>query len=564
VFGDGGPLEGDVVGVAFSIGPAAAVFLPVGENRIELSDLVERLAPLFGEPGRVAWVARDTKRIQMLFAERGIELALPHFDVEIAAQLLDPAGGRSLAAVAKQYLGLELMTWEDLAGRGAKARPAAEVPMEQLAQWVGSGACAVAALHGPLAEKLDQDELARLYDEVELPMTRVLARMERAGVRVDEARLESLATEYEATLAAIEKQIHALAGEEFLVSSPKQLQRILFEKLRLPVIKKTKTGYSTDESVLEQLAPEHELPRRILEYRRLAKLLSTYVVALPPLVNERTGRIHPTFHQLGAATGRLSASNPNVQNIPIRGDEGARIREAFIPADGCTFLSADYSQIELRILAHYSEDVGLVEAFRRGDDIHRETAAAVAGIDAAAVSTDQRARAKAVNFGIIYGLSAYGLANQLGIASAEAQAMIDAYFDRYPGVRSFLERTVEAARERGFVTTLFGRRRYLPDLGSRNRTLRMAAERMATNSVLQGTAADLIKKAMVDLDTALTVRGLASRMILQVHDELVFEIPGSEVSELEPLVRDLMEGVVELRVPVVVDIGVGKSWREAH
>jgi len=564
VFGEGGPLEGDVVGVAFAMDPAAAVYLPIGAEGIELADLVERLAPLFGEPGRVAWIARDTKRIQMLFAERGIDLALPHFDVAIAAHLLDPAGARSPSAIAKQHLGLDLLPWEDLAGRGAKARSAAEIPMEQLAHWAGADACAVAALHGPLAEKLDRDELAALYDEVELPMTRVLARMERAGVRVDEARLESLATEYEATLATIEKQIHALAGEEFLVSSPKQLQHILFEKLKLPVIKKTKTGYSTDESVLEQLAPVHELPRRILEYRRLAKLLSTYIVALPPLVNERTGRIHPTFHQLGAATGRLSASNPNVQNIPIRGEEGARIREAFIPADGCTFLSADYSQIELRLLAHYSEDAGLVEAFRQGEDIHRETAAEVAGIDAAAVSEDQRARAKAVNFGIIYGLSAFGLANQLGIASAEGQAMIDAYFDRYPGVRSFLERTVEAARERGFVTTLLGRRRYLPDLGSRNRTLRMAAERMATNSVLQGTAADLIKKAMVDLDAALAVRGWTARMILQVHDELVFEVPGSEVSLLEPLVRERMEGVVALRVPVVVDIGVGKSWREAH
>jgi len=564
LFGESGPLEEDVVGVAVATDADTAAYLPVGPEGFALADLLERLAPLIASPGRVAWIARDSKRIQMLFAECGSELALPHFDVELAGQLLDPAGARSLAAIANKHLGLELAAWEQLAGRGARARPAREIPVAELADWAAAEACAVRALHAPLAAELDRDDLTPLYDEVELPMTRVLARMERAGVRIDEARLGSLADEYQGMLGAIEQEIHSLAGEEFLVSSPKQLQHILFEKLGLPVIKKTKTGYSTDESVLEQLAVEHELPRRILEHRRLAKLLSTYVVALPPLVNQRTGRIHPTFHQLGAATGRLSASNPNVQNIPIRGEEGARIREAFIPADGCTLLSADYSQIELRLLAHYSGDEGLVEAFRRGDDVHRQTAAEVAGIAPSEVSDDQRARAKAVNFGILYGLSAFGLANQLGIASAEAQAMIDAYFDRYPGVRSFLETTVEAARARGFVSTLLGRRRYLPDLASRNRTLRMAAERMATNSVLQGTAADLIKKAMVDLDAALGSRGLAARMILQVHDELVFEVPESEVADLEPLVRERMEGVVALRVPIVVHVGVGKSWREAH
>jgi DNA polymerase-1 len=395
-------------------------------------------------------------------------------------------------------------------------------------------------------------------------MTRVLGRMERAGFRIDEAGLAGLAAEYERELEKIEAQIHGLAGEEFLVSSPKQLQRILFEKLKLPATKKTKTGYSTDESVLERLALEHELPERILAYRRLAKLLSTYVVALPPLVNQRTGRIHPTFHQLGAATGRLSAANPNVQNIPIRSEEGVRIREMFVPADGCVLLSADYSQVELRVLAHFSRDEGLNEAFKRGDDIHRRTAAEVRGIDVGAVTDDQRARAKAINFGIIYGLSAFGLANQLGIAAGEAQETIDAYFAQYRGVREFLDRTVEGARERGFATTLLGRRRYLPDLRSRNRTLRMAAERMATNSVIQGTAADLIKKAMVELDSALAAERLASRMILQVHDELVFEVPESEVEAVRALVCERMEGVLPLRVPLVVDVGVGKNWREAH
>jgi DNA polymerase-1 len=564
VFGEGGPLEGDVVGVAFATGEASAVYAPLGRSGIEVAEAALRLAPLLETPGAVAWIGCDSKRVQMLFAEHGVELAPPHFDVEIAGQLIDPAGAGSLAALAARVLGSRLQTWEELAGRGAKARAAAEVPADDLAGWAGHQVCAIRALHAPLARRLDEDGLASLFEDVELPMTRVLGHMERAGFRVDEAGLADLADEYEKELQRIEAQIHALAGEEFLVSSPKQLQRILFEKLKLPAIKKTKTGYSTDESVLEQLASQHELPERVLAYRRLAKLLSTYVVALPPLVNQRTGRIHPTFHQLGAATGRLSAANPNVQNIPIRSEEGVRIREMFVPADGCVLLSADYSQVELRVLAHYSRDAGLEEAFQRGEDIHRRTAAQVRGIEVGAVTDEQRARAKAVNFGIIYGVSAFGLANQLGIAAGEAQETIDAYFAQYRGVREFLDRTIAGARERGFVTTLLGRRRYLPDLTSRNRTLRMAAERMATNSVIQGTAADLIKKAMVELDSALAAERLASQMILQVHDELVFEVPESEVEALRALVRERMEGVLSLRVPLVVDIGVGRNWREAH
>jgi DNA polymerase-1 len=339
---------------------------------------------------------------------------------------------------------------------------------------------------------------------------------------------------------------------------------VLFEKLKLPVVRKIKTGYSTDEDVLEQLASQHELPARILQHRRLAKLKNTYVDALPPLINPRTGRIHPTFHQLGAATGRLSSSNPNVQNIPIRSEEGARIREAFVAAEGQRLLSADYSQVELRILAHYSEDESLIGAFQRGEDIHRRTAAEVAGIEPEAVDADLRARAKAVNFGIIYGSSAFGLARQLGIASGEAQETIDAYFARHRGVRRFLDQTVARAREEGFVRTLLGRRRALPDLASRNRVLRSAAERMAVNTVIQGTAADLIKKAMLDLHAALGAAGLRARMILQVHDELVFEVPEAEVEALRALARERMQGVLALRVPLLVEVGVGANWREAH
>ncbi len=426
------------------------------------------------------------------------------------------------------------------------------------------GLCAPRAgtASGPAA--LKDDDLEPLFEDVELPLTAVLSGMERAGVRVDEAVLAELSDEYESELSRIEGRIFDLAGESFQVASPKQLQRILFEKLKLPVIKKTKTGYSTDEGVLEQLSAHHELPGEVLAYRRLAKLKSTYIDALPPLVDPTTGRIHPTFHQSGAATGRLSSSHPNVQNIPIRSEEGIRIREAFVSAEGHRLLSADYSQVELRILAHFSRDESLIEAFRSGEDIHQRTAAEVSGISPEQVTAEQRAHAKAINFGIIYGSSAFGIANQLGIAQADAQSTIDAYFAQYRGVRRFLDATVEVAKRDGFVRTLLGRRRYLPDLASRNRVLRQAAERMAVNTVIQGTAADLIKKAMVEVAQVLEDRGLSARMILQVHDELVFEVSDAEADQLESLVRDRMESVYALEVPLVVEVGLGSNWREAH
>jgi DNA polymerase-1 len=566
VVGEGGPMRGEVVGLALALGPERAAYLPLAADHGGLPQelAVERLRALFEGPGALAWIGADTKASQIVLGERGLELPIPYFDVGIASHLLDPAGANNLSALVARELGRKLRSWEDLAGRGAKAKSALALAVEDVADWAVEQICAVSALQARLEERLERDGLATLCNEVELPLTGVLARMERAGVRVDESLLEQLSEEWQQRLEQIEAGIYELAGERFLVSSPKQLQKILFEKLKLPVIKKTKTGYSTDEGVLAQLASKHELPGQILAYRRLAKLRSTYVDALPPLVNRETGRIHPTFHQLGAATGRLSAADPNVQNIPIRSEEGIRIREAFIPAEGNLLLSADYSQVELRILAHYSKDESLVAAFEQGDDIHRRTAAEVAGLELSEVDDGQRDRAKAVNFGIIYGLSAFGLANQLGIATAEAQETIDAYFARYRGVRRFLDETIEGARERGFVQTWLGRRRYLPDLASRNRTLRSAAERMAVNSVIQGTAADLIKKAMVSLDEAISTAGSTARMILQVHDELVFEVAPGEVDSLTALVREKMEGVLALGVPLRVDVGVGANWREAH
>lgn len=550
-------------GVAFASGSGRPRYVPLG-GAIRAEALAEALAPALAAGGARRWVSRESKRTQTLLAERGVRAALPAFDVEIASFLLDPAAKHNTQALAHRELGDRIESFEDLCGRGARATRPGDLPVERAAAWSGAEACALLALEGALAPRLERDGLRALYDEVELPLTAVLSAMERAGVRIDEAALERLAKEFGSELERLESRIYELAGERFQIGSPKQLQTVLFEKLGLRAAKKTKTGYSTDESVLEQLASSHELPAYVLAYRRLAKLRSTYVEALPPLVDPRTGRIHPAFHQTGAATGRISSSHPNVQNIPIRSETGVRIREAFVPAEGNRLLAADYSQVELRILAHFSGDESLREAFRSGEDVHRRTAAEVAGIDASAVSADQRARAKAVNFGIIYGLSAFGLATQLGIATSDAQATIDAYFARYGGVRRFLVETIERARADGFVRTLLGRRRYLPDLASRNRVLRGAAERMAVNTVVQGTAADLMKKAMVGLQGALERTGLRARMILQVHDELVFDTPAGEIETLARLVREQMEPVARLDVPLRVEVGTGENWREAH
>jgi len=553
------------VGLALGLGSESAAYVPLSPAGPALEEVADVLGPVLSGDAATQWWAADAKRVQGILGEHGLELPDPSFDVSLAGQLLDSgAGVRSVPKLSSQFLGREIRTYEDLAGRGAKAKAASDLPVDELARFAAETASAIVQLVPVLRERIEADELAPLLDEVELPLSGVLSRMERTGVRVDEARLASLSAEYERDLARIEREIFALAGEEFLVSSPKQLQVILFEKLKLPVIKKTKTGYSTDEGVLEQLALQHELPGRILAYRRLAKLKNTYVDALPPLVNPSTGRIHPTFNQLGAATGRLSATNPNVQNIPIRTEEGIRIREAFVPAEGFQLLSADYSQIELRILAHYSGDESLIEAFRAGEDVHRRTAATVWGVAPEDVSDDQRARAKAVNFGIIYGLSAFGLANQLGIASPEAQETIDTYFARYTGVRRFIDETIESAKREGFVRTLLGRRRYLPDLNSRNRVMRQAAERMAVNTVIQGTQADLIKKAMIAVDARLREESPRTRMILQVHDELVFEVVPSEEAGVSAAIRETMEGIMPLGVPLAVGIGLGRHWREAH
>jgi DNA polymerase-1 len=432
------------------------------------------------------------------------------------------------------------------------------------AGYCGADSAAVLALHAFFAPRLRETALEPLLAEIELPLVAVLVDMEWAGIGIDRAVFERLSRELGADLGRLELEIARAAGTELNLNSPKQLAVVLFEKHQLPVLKKTKTGPSTDADVLEQLAGMgHELPKLILDYRELQKLKSTYVDALPAEVNTRTGRIHTSFNQTGAATGRLSSSEPNLQNIPVRTQRGEAIRRGFVPAPGSVFLVADYSQIELRLMAHLSGDPAFIEAFRQGGDIHRQTAALIFGVPVAEVTPEMRGRAKTINFATIYGQGAFALSRQLGVSQEDAKAFIARYFERFAGVRAFLDRQVQLAREQGYVETLFKRRRYIPEIRDRNYNLRAYAERTAQNSPLQGSAADLIKLAMVHAHRELHERGLASRMLLQVHDELVFEVPAAEVEVMRGLVRTSMETVVQLDVPLVVDIGVGPNWLDA-
>jgi DNA polymerase-1 len=557
------PMRGQLVGVAFTRSSEAPDFLLVealGEETV-----LEALRPVLERSER-SWVGHDLKRDCVAFARRGVALGGELRDAAVGAYVMDASRQvKRPEALAQTYLSRELPAREDLFGKGAKRRSADTLPAQELADFFGTQVATALDLEPELERRLDSTGQLDLFRELEVPLVRVLARMELAGVRVDERKLATLSTELERELVDRERRVYELAGDDFTINSPKQLQHILFEKLALPPTKRTKTGFSTDESVLEELALDYELPREILVYRKLSKLKSTYVDALPKLVHPETGRIHCSFNQTVAATGRLSASNPNLQNIPIRTPLGQRIREAFIPAEGRVLLSADYSQIELRILAHLSQDAPLLAAFRAGEDIHVRTASQIFEIPPEEVTEEQRTQTKAINFGIIYGSSAFGIARQLGISQSQAQEHIRAYFARYPGVRAFLDTAIQRAREQGYAETLDGRRRYLPELRSRNRAQRAAAERMATNSVIQGTAADFIKRAMVGIDRDLAAAGAPeARMILTVHDELVFEVAPSDVEALRGLVIKRMQGVAELSVVLKASVGWGRNWREAH
>lgn len=493
-------------------------------------------------------VGHNIKAAMLCWEARGVCLGGVTGDTMVASYVLNPSRrAHGLEELAAEILDLKLPEQTSTFALGACQR-----------------AAAVLELHRRLEAELAETGLMKLYMELEVPLIAVLASMEARGIRVDVGTLGQLSKEMDESLSRLEREIYELAGGPFNINSPQQLSDVLFQRLKLPVVKRTKTGFSTDTEVLENLSKGHPLPAKILDYRSLAKLKSTYVDALPAMVDPRTGRVHTSFNQTVTATGRLSSSNPNLQNIPVRTELGQRIRRAFVPQEGWWFLSADYSQVELRILAHLSGDPVLKEAFQKGDDVHARTAAEILGVPLEKVTAQMRREAKVVNFGIIYGMTAYGLAKEMGVDQKVAQAYIDGYFQRYRGVRAYLDRVLEEAREKGYVETLMGRRRYLPEIGSSNTAARKFAERTAINTPIQGTAADLIKKAMIGIHRRLGSEGCSARMLLQVHDELLFEVPETEREKTAELVRQEMEGVESLDVPLRVELGWGKNWAEAH
>ncbi len=527
-------------GMALAGDEDSAWYIPSGESLEGLLPILEAETP--------CKVAHDIKAAMLCLGARGLSLGAVGGDTMVASYVLNPARrAHGLEELAAEFLDLKL--GERTPGR---------------AQEACQRAAAIWLLHQRLEEELSRVGLRELYVGLELPLIPVLASMEARGIRVDTQLLGELSKEMEQSLSRLEGEIYELAGSSFNINSPQQLSEVLFQRLKLPVIKRTKTGFSTDTEVLENLSRGHPLPAKILEYRSLAKLKGTYVDALPAMVDQRTGRLHTSFNQTVTATGRLSSSGPNLQNIPVRTELGQRIRRAFLPAEGCWFLSADYSQVELRILAHLSGDPVLREAFQRGDDVHARTAAEILGVPLEKVTAQMRREAKVVNFGIIYGMTAYGLAKELGVEQKVAQAYIEGYFQRYRGVRAYLDRVLEQAREKGHVETLLGRRRYLPEILSSNTAARKFAERTAINTPIQGTAADLIKLAMIRIHRRLQTEGHGSCILLQVHDELLLEVPEPEREKVQELVRQEMEGVQSLEVALKVDMGWGKNWAEAH
>ena len=561
-------MRASLVGLAVSPAPGEGFYIPVahegGGPQLPAGALIASLAPLLTDPA-VLKHGQDLKTGLIVLAGQGISLKGLGCDTLVASYLLNPAKHSfELADTVLDHLGRQIPTAKEVVGSGAKAVPFASISVETAADYAGRRADAVMALAADLTGKIAAAGMTELLDGVEIPLVAVLAAVEQKGVLLDLAHLRAMSQEIAQLLSLSEEKIHRLAGEKFNINSPKQLQVVLFEKLGLPKGRKTKEGYSTDVDVLTALAQGHELPAEILAYRGMAKLKSTYIDALPELVHPRTGRVHTTYNQTVTATGRLSSSNPNLQNIPIRTLEGKRIRQAFIASPGWEIVSADYSQIELRVLAHLSGDPALIEAFATGEDIHSRTASDLFGVFPEMVNPDMRRQAKVINFGVLYGMSAFGLAKELGITQRLAQAYIDGYFQRYRRVREYLDGLLAQARREGYVTTLLNRRRYLPEILSHQAPVRQFAERMAINAPIQGTAADLIKMAMVRIFRRLAGEGLQAAMIMQVHDELVFESPLSEREPLMTLVREEMEGVLKLDVPLRVEMAAGKNWDEAH
>ncbi len=557
------PMRAETVGLGLASGKQPALYLPLGATEAR-SRALEKLRGIL-EAETVSKHGHDLKIAAVLLHRMGITLRGFGMDPMIASYLLNAdKRSHSLPQVALEHMERRMTSDEEIVGSGAKAVPFSSIPPATVAGVACERAETTARLAAILRLRLEEADLSALYQDVERPLIPVLAQIEINGMKVDAEFLADMSKELEAELFRLAEQIYRLAGMEFNINSPKQLADVLFVKLNLPTGRKTKTGFSTDEEVLTQLARRHELPATLLSYRQLAKLKSTYVDALPKMIHPETGRIHTSLNQTVTATGRLSSSEPNLQNIPIRTDIGRRIREAFIAEPGRVLLSADYSQIELRILAHLSQDTRLQDAFHRGEDIHVRTASEIFGLPAEEVTAEMRRIAKTVNFGIIYGMSAFGLSSDLGITQAEAKKTIERYFAHYSGVKSFIDRTILDAKEKGYVTTLLNRRRAIPELRGNNPATRQFGERMAVNTPIQGTAADLIKLAMIRLHARLSELGLKSLMVLQVHDELIFEVPEDEVDRMKEITRREMESVVRLSVPLRVDLGVGPNWSAAH
>jgi DNA polymerase-1 len=565
-------MQAEIVGLSFAVQPGHAAYIPLAHDypgapgQLDRAEVLRLLAPLLEDPAR-AKVGHHLKCDAHLLRNHGIELRGLRFDSMLESYVFNSVATRhDLDSTARVYLGVETIRYEDVAGKGAKQLGFNQVPVEAAAEYSAEDADVALRLHQTLWPRLERTPaLVRIYAEVEQPLVPVLLDMEHCGVLVDAAMLERQSRELSLGLVNLERRAHEIAGHPFNVESPKQLREVLFNELGLPVKRKTPSGDpSTAEDVLEELAVEFELPRVILDYRSLAKLRSTYTDRLPEQINPHTGRVHTSYHQAVAATGRLSSTDPNLQNIPIRTPEGRRIRQAFVAPPGHVLIAADYSQIELRIMAHLSGDAGLVEAFASDRDIHQATAAEVFGVGALEqVTADQRRASKAINFGLMYGMSAFGLARQLGIERGAAQQYIELYFKRYPGVRRYMDETRQMAREQGFVETVFGRRLYLPDIRSRNAALRSYAERSAINAPMQGTAADIIKRAMIEVHRWLA--GIPqARLLMQVHDELVLEVAEERAADIAGHLRGHMVAAAELRVPLRVDVGIGRNWDEAH
>ena len=565
-------MQAEIVGVSFAVEPGEAAYVPLAhinpglEGQLNREQVLEQLRPLL-ESDVIKKVGQHLKYDANVLANHGISLRGIAHDTMLESYVLDAVGSRhDMGSLALKYLGQRVISFEEVAGKGAKQITFDHVPIEQAAEYAAEDADVTLRLHEALMPRLEAEpKLREVYEDLELPLVPVLSKIERNGAYVSVDRLRKQSGEIATRLAELETKACELAGQPFNLASPKQLGEILFEKLELPVIKKTPKGApSTAEEVLVELANDYELPAVLIEHRGLAKLKSTYTDKLPEMVDAATGRVHTSYHQAVTATGRLSSSDPNLQNIPVRTEEGRRIRQAFIAPLGRKIVAADYSQIELRIMAHLSSDAGLLHAFAHELDVHSATAAEVFDVALEAVNNDQRRKAKAINFGLIYGMSAFGLAKQIGVSRSEAQQYIDRYFARYPGVADYMDATRALAHEQGYVETLLGRRLYLPEINARNKQRQLAAERTAINAPMQGTAADIIKLAMIEVDRWLTDSALDAKMIMQVHDELVFEVADEACDTLCAEVTARMANVIELKVPLLTEVGVGANWDEAH